>query len=362
MTGPFDLQPRRVLPADFALAVACCRWTYSGVGEETIRRLAKGIDWGRFLATCRRHRIQGLAAHALAVLDVAMPRPVHIALGGDARAIAEQGLVAARESARLAESFRDAQLPLLFLKGLTVGKLAYDNPFLKMGWDIDVLVAPEDLQAAAAVLGGLGYTLSIPRDPGVLVDWHQSWKESIWRRGDGIVVELHNRVADHPALLPGISAESPRQDVSIAPEIALPTLARDELFAYLSVHGASSAWFRLKWISDLAGLLHHWGADAIDELYERSRQFAAGRAPAQALFLAATLFEIPVSPALAGELDNRTNRWLAHTALAELLRGEPGERVLGTLNIHLTQFFLMDGVGFKISEFKRQMSHAADRR
>jgi hypothetical protein len=148
--------------------------------------------------------------------------------------------------------------------------------------------------------------------------------------------------------------------VSIAQGIDLPTLADEELFAYLSVHGASSAWFRLKWISDLAGLLHRGGANAIDRLYDRSRRFVAGRAAAQALLLAATLFDIPLSPPLAGRLDTRTNRWLARAALREMLRGEPSERMLGTRTIHLTQFFLMDGVRYKLSELKRQIRHAAD--
>lgn len=49
--------------------------------------------------------------------------------------------------------------------------------------------------------------------------------------------------------------ESARQLVEVACGIELPTLARDEPSAHLCVHGASSAWFRLKWITDLAALI-----------------------------------------------------------------------------------------------------------
>ena len=362
MTGPVTVQPRRKLPDAFALAVACCRWTYCEAGEETIRRLAKGMDWGAFLATCRRHRIQGLASHALAILDVAMPAPIHVALGGDARAIAEQGLVAAQESARLADAFGAARLPLLFLKGLTAGQLAYGNPFLKMSWDIDLLVAPEDLAPGAALLGKLGFALQIPRDSRQLASWHESWKESVWRRADGVVVELHTRVADHPDLLPGLGVSSPRQTVGIAPGISLPTFAEEELFAYLCVHGASSAWFRLKWITDLAGVISQRSAEQTERLYARSQELGAGRAAAQALLLASMLYDIPLTAALGERLDSKINRWLADAALGELLRGEPTRRPFGTRIIHLTQFFLLDGAGYKWSEFKRQLSRAADRR
>jgi hypothetical protein len=352
------LQPH--LPREFALAVACCRWAYSGEGADPIGELAGIVDWGAFLATCRRHRVQGLAWHALSKLDVGLPAPVQVALAGEARAIADQGLRAANESGRLALAFAGAKIPLLFLKGLTVGKLAYANPFVKMGWDIDLLIAPHDLSRAAAVLGELGYVLSIPSDPGRLAHWHRSWKESIWPGADGTIVELHTRVADQPELLPAVSVSSPQQKVRVASGIDLPTLADEELFAYLCVHGASSAWFRLKWLADLAGFLHRRQPQSIDSLFERSQQLGAGRSAAQALLLARKLFALSLSPALAARLQSRINGWLARTALAEMLRGEPAERALGTRNIHLTQFFLLDGARYKLSELKRQIRHAID--
>jgi len=76
----------------------------------------------------------------------------------------------------------------------------------------------------------------------------------------------------------------------VAPGIRLPTLARDEQFAYLCVHGASSAWFRLKWISDLAGVLHGQSGEMIERLFERSQALGAERAAGQALLLADRLF------------------------------------------------------------------------
>lgn len=360
MPEPAISKPHYRLPAEFSLAVACCRWAYSGEGADSVGRLADMVEWGGFLAACRRHRVQGLAWHALSKLGLSPPAPVQIALAGDARAIADQGLQSASESARLARAFQAAGIPLLFLKGLTIGKLAYGNPFVKMGWDIDLLVAPDHLARSAAVLRKLGYSLSIPDDGRRLAHWHRSWKESIWRRADGIVVELHTRVADQPRLLPAISVASSAQTVGIAPGIDLQTFADEELFAYLCVHGASSAWFRLKWLADLAGFLHRNAAGSADALYARAQELGAGRAPAQALLLAHWLFAVPLSPALVGRLNSRTDNWLARAALSDMLHGEPSERLLGTRNIHLTQFFLLDGAGYKLSELKRQVRHAID--
>jgi len=126
------------------------------------------------------------------------------------------------------------------------------------------------------------------------------------------------------------------------------------------VHGASSAWFRLKWITDLAALLHPKPAEEIARLYDRSQALGAGRAAGQALLLAdacyGTLAAIPdLRHALAA--DGRT-RWLYHIAMRQLAgRREPVEptaRTGGTAAIHLSQFFLLGGPAFKASELVRQ--------
>ena len=108
-------------------------------------------------------------------------------------------------------------------------------------------------------------------------------------------VDLHVAAADNPMLIPGITAYSPTQEVDIGNGIRLKTLARDELVAYLAVHGASSLWFRLKWIADFAALVDGSSGMEFRRLYMRSQELGAGRAAGQALLLADRLF---------GTLDN----------------------------------------------------------
>jgi hypothetical protein len=359
MTTPGGYQPRPKLPNEFALAVACCRWTYSGQGADEVRMLAEAADWGNFLQTCRRHRVQGLAWHALSGLGVALPAPVHIALAGDARAVADQGLRAARESARLCDAFRAAGIPLLFLKGLTLGKLAYGNPFLKMGWDIDILVLSDDVVSAALLLATLDYELKMPRNAALLPRWHRFRNQSLWRLSDEASVELHSRVTDLPGMLPTISASSPLQMVAVAPRVELPTLREEELFAYLCVHGGWSAWFRLKWITDLAALLHRSDAQEIAALYNRSQELGASRTASQALLLAGMLYGIPLSNDLADRLNTPLNHWLTRAALRRMLGGEPTEQPLGTLPIHLSHFFLKGGFRYKLAELRRKVRAVA---
>ncbi len=354
-------------PREFALAVECCRWAFAGGDKGAIDALAKAIDWKLFLAVVRRHRVEGLVWHSLARLAIALPEDLARILADDARRIAEHGLRCAGEMARLSRAFETARIPLLFIKGVTLGKLAYANPFLKMGWDIDLLIPDARVAAAAAALQRSGYRLGNPAvepQSAAFKRWHRKRKESVWYNPDtNLHVELHSRLADNPRLIAQIGIDSPNQLVEVARGIVLPTLADDELFAYLCVHGASSAWFRLKWITDLAALLDRRDSSEIEALYRRSQRLGAGRAANQALLLSARLFGTPIGPALRGELEAApANRWLLRIALAQMTGkaavSEPTAARLGTTMIHFNQFLLLPGWRFKASELARQLGTA----
>jgi hypothetical protein len=341
------------------LLVQCCNWNFATVEERPRPEIPTGLDWSRFIALSRRHRIQGLAWNALAQQADQLPSETAAMLSSEARAIAATNLAIAAECAELQQAFGQAGVPLLFVKGLTTGALAYRSPMLKMGWDIDLLVDPGDLVAAAGLLGERGYTLRLPAS----LDWLQSWhgwsKESVWAKDGVLHVELHTRLADNLRLIPAIDVHSSRHMVEIAPGTSLPTLAPEELFAYLAVHGASSAWFRLKWISDFAALIDGRSAEEIEGLYRRSQELGAERAAGQALLLADRLFDVlePV-PSLRQVLANdHATRLLCRAAWQLMTRGahEPTERPMGTLAIHWTQFLLQRGLAFKFSELSRQV-------
>ena len=345
--------------------VACCKSLFRPATRNAIAEQAGTVDFTRLTSLARRHRVEGIVWSALRSAGIETGTPAIGPLADAARVISKQGLRAAAESARLQSAFAAAGIDLLFLKGLSVGQLAFDNAFVKMSWDIDLLVSRADVGAAADLLKRLGYRCEWPGERADLARWHVANKESVWRSGDGLHhVELHSRLADNEELVPIIGMASPRQMVAIAPGIALPTLATDELFAYLSVHGASSAWFRLKWVADFAGLLRRRDGHEIERLYRRSLALGAARAAAQALMVADALFGLPMPPALRGELErSAANRWLAAAALRELAAPRaPTERRMGTAMIHLTQMLLKPGLAFGWHELRRQWRAVTARR
>lgn len=337
-----------------ARLAAICRRAF--VREDAPHPGFKPVDAAGLLTLARRHRVQALCWKGLESERTSLSQSVVNAFQQDTRAIAEQGLRTVAASRELLVRFNDAALPLLFLKGQPLGQLAYGEPFLKMSADIDILVRPEDLLAAASILDGLGYRTNVPRDRARIAEWHRFAKESVWVRDGSPPVELHSRVADHPALLPGLTASSPSRLVGIGFGVSLPTFARDELFAYLAVHGASSAWFRLKWLCDFAALLSGSSEEDTERLYRRSIELGAGRASGWALLLSHRLFGTALSTFLLAELErDRALHALEKIALRQLSDvREPTARPLGTFGIHASQL-LLKGVGFGISEGARQI-------
>jgi hypothetical protein len=343
---------------ELAFVVGCCRSAFAAAPSQSPENGA--LDWGRVLRLARFHRVQGLVSHSIRGGHADVPKATAEQLFDDASSIASSNLRAAAECAELLQSFERRGIPLLFVKGLTLAKLAYGTIVTKSAVDIDLLIASCDLDETAALLRERGYRLVEPRDERALGRAHVLRKESNWHRAEPpLQIDLHTRLADNARLIPAIGIESPRNIVEVAQGITLPTLARDELFAYLAVHGASSAWFRLKWITDFAALLSREPVEQIPRLCRRSLELGAGRATAQALMLADTLYgTLERLPDLKEELfEDAVTRWLYSAAWQLLRRNEPVEptaRPFGTLPIHLTQLGLLHGWHFPLAEAVRQ--------
>ena len=349
---------------EFRLAVECCHRCFRGTALEPERLALPDIDWPRFQELVCFHRIEGLAWDALKNFD--LPVAVRTGLKNAATAITAKNLRTAAQCRVLLERFGEADIPLLFLKGLTLAALAYRNPSLKAAVDIDLLIRPEDLEGATRLLRENGYRLAAPRndltDP-QLRSWHRLSKESTWTNPKlGLQVDLHTRITDNTRILPRMGMGSDWQFVEVAPGIELPTLAPDELFAYLAVHGASSTWFRLKWISDFAAILDNQGPMEIARKYDLSQEYGAGRAAGQALLLADELFgTLDENASLREELSTDAQTLRLLRSAFSMVTGapvEPTSRRFGTLPIHWTQLLLLPSLKFKLSEITRQAATA----
>ena len=333
--------------AEFELCVACCRWPQDDAAVVQVHARAEGVDWQRFLAMVRRHRVYGLAYRALRSAGVALPAPVQAALAEQARGIAFQNVAMAADYVALDGALATAGIPRLFMKGLTLAKLAYGDLGIKANHDIDILIAPDDLAAAASVIEACGFHMIVPsKDRARIVIWHRYSKESSWRHVDtGRMIDLHTALTDSPMSLMGVGVASPSQPVAIAGARSVATLTHDDLFAYLAVHGASSGWSRLKWIGDFAALFGGCNGDTLLRLHAHADAIGAGRASALAILLADLVFGLALAQDIRDELmQDRAVAAMVDRSMAVMQGGrtirDVTEARFGTVPIHRIHFAL----------------------
>ena len=355
---------------EFCLLMLCLRWPWSAGTLDAIHAAAEQVtDWPRLLRIAARHRVTGLLYRACLRAEVALPVEVKRELEQTTSAQTRQTMTFAFESARLQRLFHDAGIDLIFLKGVALTLLAYGDLSLRHAKDIDLLISLEDAEAASVLLGAAGYE---PRfrpeamSPSQYALWLRHSKGMEWWNGaTGVEIEVHWRLTDMPSLLPDALASDQRQRVAIGGGMALTTLDRDHLFAFLCVHGASHGWSRLKWLADIYALLPQDRPEERLRLYHRAVELGAARPAGQALMLCRELLGMPIEARLLQDFEGD---WalplLTKAALITIRRGgserEIYDQPFGTTFIYLARFLLGDGWGFLFSE-ARQRAYPPDR-
>lgn len=351
--------------AEFRLAAACCRWPPDAARRATIRQAATGpIDWDRFHRIARRHHIEGLVWRGLSSVDIAVPDPIRVRFVDAAAKIVRRNLMAAAECDRIQRAFDAQDIPIAFLKGALVGTAAYGDLGLKYSWDIDVVVEPQAIEHAAAILEALGYHPVPPlplSDPAVFRHWVKYGQEFILRNAaKNTHLELHWRLVNNDMVLQGVSPSADTQRVTITSGIALATFSDDVHLIYLCVHGARHSWTRLKWLVDVNALFARMDEVALRRLLDLARSYNADPAVAQAVTLCAALFDLAPAKDLAHKLlRKRRHRWLKHLALRYLAAGS-GEHDIqwgrfGQLRSFLSRYLLGHGVRYRLNELKMQL-------
>jgi hypothetical protein len=121
-------------------------------------RLASDVDWARLAETLRARKL--LPTLGPRVLDLADDRATADFASRVDRAIEagrRQGAFLQLISLRAIAVLADAGIRSSSLKGPILGEAIYGDPGRRLSGDIDLLVAPEQLQAAVDVIRGLGY-------------------------------------------------------------------------------------------------------------------------------------------------------------------------------------------------------------
>ncbi|HYL57482.1 MAG TPA: nucleotidyltransferase family protein, partial [Candidatus Acidoferrales bacterium] len=191
------------------------------------------------------------------------------------------------ELIRFMRAFQRAGVRALTFKGPLLAELAYGDVGLRQFSDIDFLIDAHDLAAVAEILTGAGYTSHLDRRDGLTGGYFQEFEECFNGR-DGLgAVDVHWTMTPgaYPFAPSEIAVRSRATEAVMLGE-AVPTLAPDDLFLYLCVHGAKHGWCQLGWICDVAQLLAVPGLIDVPTVLERAAPLGSRRMVLLALYLA----------------------------------------------------------------------------
>lgn len=293
------------VPPAHALLLACARASFDagGAAPALAESVARGVDWDAFLALAERNRLLPLAHRALSD-GPDLPETVRSHLRSAYAANARNALQLAGELRRLMDALDSAGIPALAYKGPALAVRAYGHLALRTYSDLDLLVAPEDEPAAAAVLRAQGYRSAYDFTPA---------QDAAFRRVDGdypyhhprtgSLVELHGRVSSRRfvADLPTARLTARARPVPIGGgDVAAP--ADDDLFLALCLHGAKHRWARLEWLSCAAALAVHAGLD-LPAIVARAAEIGARRTTLLALLLARDALGLAPPPEVGGMIE-----------------------------------------------------------
>src|SRR5579884_131017 len=283
-SGLLRLEAVHGLPAHAALLVACATVEVNEASHRAVDAALSlpGLDWPAAVRASIRHGVAPLVALHLQsfAADPRIPPEVAACFDRIYRANAARNQVIFRETARLARALAEAGIPFLVLKGVALALTVYPDPTLRHFADLDILVAPQDFQAACTVAEACGFKQEVKEvisrshhipylyvcaedifSGTVAPEFDSSLTpELLSRHGHQFRVEIHHGLF---CLLGGIV-----RNVDLAPfwqeaqKTALPdgTSVRlpspEPMLVHLAAHAASHLYGRLLYPIDAAQVIH----------------------------------------------------------------------------------------------------------
>jgi hypothetical protein len=317
-------------PPEVELLLLCARAELRGRDARRIRELiGGGLDWDAVLNGALRHALVPLVhLHLTSPPAPELPPEIAARLRGLAQRMAALNSYLAGELRDLLTEFSGRGIRAIPYKGPALALEAYGSVGLRQFCDLDIIVGPRDVSAAAAVLRGRGYAPY--RDLGeaqLALLLRTQCNVPFTRDRDRCVVELHWDVCAPDFATPlGREEFWERSRPSGFRGAASRALATEDLLLALCVHGAKHRWEQLSWVCDVAQLLIRNPALRWNDLLERAGRRGCRRMLLLGLRLAHRLLDAPLDQPLREAVESdRASARLAAGVVASIC-GRAGGR------------------------------------
>ncbi len=283
--------------------------------------MAAGIlDWSELVRHAERHGVLSFLHAPLSVLPT-LPAGLRDYLRQ--RRELEQ-LWEARLGETLAEilaAFAAVPVHAVTLKGPVLGERLYGDASLRRSTDLDLLVAPADLEGALSILQGFDYQTEGAASIRYHRRFHHHWSLTHARRPP---VELHFRVyTGYGVQIPAEPYLARARLYQTQHGARCYTLAPEDEFLYLALHAAGHNFARLSWLYDLKLYLRRYPALDWEVMQAQTSALGLRTAFAFAAVILRERLEVAV-PALTTSPATRSRLRLARRWLQQLEALSPG--------------------------------------
>lgn len=209
--------------------------------------------------------------------------------------------------------FSDENIPLILLKGSALGYLLYGDVSLRTSSDLDFLVPMEKLKEADRLLIAQGYQKH-DYIKTVLNDW--KWRHhhvTYYHPEQQIKLEMHWRLNPGPGKEPSFQELWKRKTRSKLTSFPVYLLGKEDLFLFLTSHGARHGWSRLRWLVDIQELVKqevNW-----KEVNRKLSIYQNKNTAGQGLLLAYCLLNTKVSHKMHSLIQSKNTMDLAQQAV-----------------------------------------------
>jgi hypothetical protein len=142
------------------ILLLCATANISPANKEKVSKLlAKKVDWAHLVELAEFHEMMPLVFHNLTVngfIDQ-VPKPFAARLNQIYHGTLFRNVLLSTELETVLAAFTKKEVDVIVVKGTVLAEQLYGNPGLRTVADMDILVKPDSLQAADALLKELGY-------------------------------------------------------------------------------------------------------------------------------------------------------------------------------------------------------------
>lgn len=262
--------------------------------------LSSGLNWDEYLELVERHSTPALSWETLKRMpEATLPETVRQKLQQNSAACRMRAMRLASLLMQVLKGFNQAGIPLIPLKGPLLSLELYGDLGIRHSRDIDIMVALGDVSRAQAQLEEMGWRVYLqpctfsPRHTEVFlqIDRHMVY----WHPLQQYRLELHWHTRRET--LDRTAGQWARSATLVWNGLGYRALSPVDLALHLCTHGSEHAWFRSKWLGDLARM---YAANYVDwsAVYRTARAAGLENSLLQCLRLLEELHGLPVPKAL----------------------------------------------------------------